>query len=76
MLGTLKDVTRELQLEEESRRAVDFQEQLVGIVSHDIRSPLGAIISWARIMAAGALPPRSSSGRSSASPRRRCGSSG
>ncbi|WP_224362575.1 sensor histidine kinase [Hyalangium versicolor] len=57
MLGTLKDVTRELQMEEESRRAVDFQEQLVGIVSHDIRSPLGAIISWARIMAAGGPPP-------------------
>ena len=57
MLGTLRDVTRELQLEEESRRAVDFQEQLVGIVSHDIRSPLGAIISWARIMAAGGPPP-------------------
>ncbi|KFE62376.1 sensor histidine kinase [Hyalangium minutum] len=57
MIGTLKDVTRDLQLEEESRRAVDFQEQLVGIVSHDIRSPLGAIISWARIMAAGGPPP-------------------
>jgi len=57
MLGTLRDVTRELQLEEESRRAVDFQEQLVGIVSHDIRSPLGAIISWARIMASGGPPP-------------------
>ena len=57
MLGTLRDVTRELQLEEESRRAVDFQEQLVGIVSHDIRSPLGAIISWARIMAAGGPAP-------------------
>jgi PAS domain S-box-containing protein len=57
MLGTLRDVTRELQAAEESRRAVDFQEQLVGIVSHDIRSPLGAIISWARIMAAGGPPP-------------------
>ena len=57
MLGTMRDVTRELQILEESRRAVDFQEQLVGIVSHDIRSPLGAIISWARIMAAGGPPP-------------------
>jgi signal transduction histidine kinase len=57
MLGTLRDVTRELQMLEESRRAVDFQEQLVGIVSHDIRSPLGAIISWARIMAVGGPPP-------------------
>jgi sigma-B regulation protein RsbU (phosphoserine phosphatase) len=57
LLGTLRDVTREMQLLEESRRAVDFQEQLVGIVSHDIRSPLGAIISWARIMAVGGPPP-------------------
>ncbi|MBN1209493.1 MAG: PAS domain-containing protein, partial [Myxococcaceae bacterium] len=57
MLGTLRDVTLEKQREEEVRRAVDFQEQLVGIVSHDIRSPLGAIISWARIMAAGGPPP-------------------
>ncbi len=57
MLGTLKDVTREKQAEEESRRAADFQEQLLGIVSHDIRSPLGAIISWARIMALGGPPP-------------------
>jgi PAS domain S-box-containing protein len=57
MLGTLKDITREQQVEEESRRAADFQEQLIGIVSHDIRSPLGAIISWARIMALGGPPP-------------------
>jgi PAS domain S-box-containing protein len=57
MLGTLRDVTLEKQREEEVRRAVDFQEQLVGIVSHDIRSPLGAIISWARIMAVGGPPP-------------------
>ncbi len=57
MLGTLQDVTRELQLLDDGRRAVDFQEQLVGIVSHDIRSPLGAIISWARIMAVGGPPP-------------------
>jgi phosphoserine phosphatase RsbU/P len=57
MLGTLRDVTREKQIEEDSRKAADFQEQLIGIVSHDIRSPLGAIISWARIMAVGGPPP-------------------
>jgi PAS domain S-box-containing protein len=57
ILGTLKDTTREQQVEEESRRAADFQEQLIDIVSHDIRSPLGAIISWARIMALGGPPP-------------------
>jgi sigma-B regulation protein RsbU (phosphoserine phosphatase) len=57
LLGTLRDVTREKQIEEDSRKASDFQEQLIGIVSHDIRSPLGAIISWARIMAVGGPPP-------------------
>jgi sigma-B regulation protein RsbU (phosphoserine phosphatase) len=57
MMGTLKDISREQQVEEESRRATDFQEQLIDIVSHDIRSPLGAIISWARIMALGGPPP-------------------
>ncbi|MDC0712704.1 PAS domain-containing sensor histidine kinase [Stigmatella sp. ncwal1] len=57
MLGVLRDITLEKKAEEESRRATDFQEQLLGIVSHDIRSPLGAIISWARIMAVGGPPP-------------------
>jgi signal transduction histidine kinase len=37
------DVTESRQLEEELRRAVTFRERLMGIVSHDLRSPLGTI---------------------------------
>ncbi|MDY7230000.1 sensor histidine kinase [Hyalangium rubrum] len=57
VLGALRDITHERRVAEESRRAFDFQEQLTDIISHDIRSPLGAIISWARIMALGGPPP-------------------
>ncbi|HEY7374436.1 MAG TPA: ATP-binding protein [Polyangia bacterium] len=37
------DVTESRKLEEELRRAVEFRERLMGIVSHDLRSPLGTI---------------------------------
>lgn len=37
------DITERHQLEEELRRAVAFRERLMGIVSHDLRSPLGSI---------------------------------
>lgn len=37
------DVTEARKLEEELRRAVVFRERLMGIVSHDLRSPLGTI---------------------------------
>jgi PAS domain S-box-containing protein len=37
------DVTESRKLEEELRRAVAFRERVMGIVSHDLRSPLGAI---------------------------------
>jgi PAS domain S-box-containing protein len=53
MLGALMDVTHEKLAQEDARRLGEFQEQLVGIVSHDIRSPLGAIISWTRMLEQG-----------------------
>jgi signal transduction histidine kinase len=37
------DVTESRKLEEELKRAVAFRERLMGIVSHDLRSPLGSI---------------------------------
>jgi PAS domain S-box-containing protein len=37
------DVTESRQLEAELRRAVEFRERLMGIVSHDLRSPLATI---------------------------------
>lgn len=53
LLGVLMDVTLEKRAAEEARLHSEFQEQLVGIVSHDIRSPLGAIINWSRLLADG-----------------------
>jgi len=37
------DVTESRQLEEDLRRAVAYRERMMGIVSHDLRSPLGTI---------------------------------
>ncbi|MCP3099625.1 PAS domain-containing protein [Myxococcus sp. K15C18031901] len=51
LFGISRDITQRKWAEEEARRHSEFQEQLMGIVSHDIRSPLGAIMNWSRIMA-------------------------
>jgi PAS domain S-box-containing protein len=39
----LRDATERKRVEEEHRRAEEFRERLLGIVSHDLRSPLQAI---------------------------------
>jgi signal transduction histidine kinase len=44
------DVTESRKLEEELRRAVAFRERLMGIVSHDLRSPLSTISMAAESM--------------------------
>lgn len=44
------DVTESRTLEEELRRAVAFRERMMGIVSHDLRSPLGIISMAAQLM--------------------------
>ncbi|HYV46002.1 MAG TPA: ATP-binding protein [Myxococcaceae bacterium] len=46
------DITDHRQLEEELRRAVAFRERLMGIVSHDLRAPLGTISLAAQSMLA------------------------
>jgi len=51
------DVTESRQLEEELRRAVAFRERLMGIVSHDLRSPLSTISMAAQSMLARAEAP-------------------
>ncbi|QSQ22197.1 PAS domain-containing protein [Pyxidicoccus parkwayensis] len=51
LFGISRDITQRKWAEEESRRHSEFQEQLMGIVSHDIRSPLGAIMNWSRVLA-------------------------
>ncbi|XXF77661.1 ATP-binding protein [Myxococcaceae bacterium GXIMD 01537] len=53
LLGVVMDITHEKLATEEARLHAEFQEHLVGIVSHDIRSPLGAIINWSRVLADG-----------------------
>ncbi|WP_426755561.1 PAS domain-containing sensor histidine kinase [Myxococcus sp. Y35] len=53
LFGISRDITQRKWAEEEARRHSEFQEQLMGIVTHDIRSPLGAIMNWSRVLAAG-----------------------
>ncbi|HVG60192.1 MAG TPA: ATP-binding protein [Hyalangium sp.] len=43
VVGALRDVTERKQLEEEARQRAEFERQLIGIVSHDLRNPLNAI---------------------------------
>ncbi|NMO18304.1 PAS domain-containing protein [Pyxidicoccus fallax] len=52
LFGISRDITQRKWAEEEARRHAEFQEQLMGIVSHDIRSPLGAIMNWSRVLSA------------------------
>ncbi|TSC20942.1 PAS domain-containing sensor histidine kinase [Corallococcus sp. Z5C101001] len=53
LFGISRDITQRKWAEEEVRRHSEFQEHLMGIISHDIRSPLGAIMNWSRVLAAG-----------------------
>ncbi|MDY7225456.1 ATP-binding protein [Hyalangium rubrum] len=41
--GAMVDVTEQKRLEEETRQSAEFERQLIGIVSHDLRNPLSAI---------------------------------
>lgn len=57
MAGAMQDITASKQAEEErqrllgeARRRVEFEQQLVGIVSHDLRGPLNAILAGASMM--------------------------
>ncbi|MFP2928936.1 ATP-binding protein [Pyxidicoccus sp. 3LG] len=56
LFGISRDITQRKWAEEEARRHSEFQEQLMGIVSHDIRSPLGAIMNWSRVLSEGGTP--------------------
>jgi signal transduction histidine kinase len=40
---TIEDITLKRRLEADARRRVEFEQQLVGIVSHDLRNPLNVI---------------------------------
>jgi signal transduction histidine kinase len=41
--GTNTDIEERLRVEEELQRRIAFEEQLIGIVSHDLRNPINAI---------------------------------
>ena len=43
MVGAMQDVTARKEAEAQQRRRVEFEQQLIGIVSHDLRNPLNAI---------------------------------
>ena len=59
-----RDIARRQQLEAELREEVFFREQFIGILGHDLRNPLSAIVMSARrLCTAGAVsePPLNSS---------------
>ena len=47
LVGTLQDVSERKHYEEVARRQSEFEHQLVGIVSHDLRNPLQAMMMGA-----------------------------
>ncbi len=48
--GFITDITQQKLAEEEVKRRVEFEQQLIGIVSHDLRNPLGAITLGASML--------------------------
>ena len=42
--GFVTDVTQQMEAEAETRKRVDFEQQLIGIVSHDLRNPLNVVM--------------------------------
>ncbi|MHA7634505.1 hybrid sensor histidine kinase/response regulator [Corallococcus sp. M7] len=50
VVGALRDVTARKQLESEARQRGDFERQLIGIVSHDLRTPLSAVLMSASLL--------------------------
>ncbi|HEX8702333.1 MAG TPA: PAS domain-containing protein [Myxococcaceae bacterium] len=43
MVGALQDITERKVAEQEARRRAEFEQHLIGIVSHDLRNPINAI---------------------------------
>lgn len=44
IVGALQDVTERKRMEAEAQARTDFERQLIGMVSHDLRNPLNAIL--------------------------------
>lgn len=50
VVGALQDVTARRHQETEARQRSDFERQLIGIVSHDLRNPLAAVHLSAKLL--------------------------
>jgi len=50
MVGALQDISERKRAEQEARRRADFEQHLIGIVSHDLRNPLNAISMAATLL--------------------------
>lgn len=51
LVGTLADITARKKEEIEIRQRIEFEQQLIGIVSHDLRNPIAAMMLGARLIA-------------------------
>jgi sigma-B regulation protein RsbU (phosphoserine phosphatase) len=49
-IGVAKDVTERKRVEDELRQRADFEQQLIGIVSHDLRNPLSVMLLAASML--------------------------
>ncbi|NPC84627.1 PAS domain S-box protein, partial [Pyxidicoccus fallax] len=49
-LGVAKDITERRRVREELRRRAEFEQQLIGIVSHDLRNPLSVMLLAASVL--------------------------
>jgi phosphoserine phosphatase RsbU/P len=49
-VGTAQDITRQRTEELDARRRIEFEQQLIGIVSHDLRNPVSAMILGAQLV--------------------------
>lgn len=50
LLGTILDITDRKRAEEELQRTANFREQFIGVLGHDLRNPLAAIMASAGMM--------------------------
>ena len=51
-IGTVFDITDRKLYADELRRQAEFEQQLIGIVSHDLRNPIGAILMATQVLEA------------------------
>ena len=52
VVALVEDVTKRKHLEERERERADFERQLIGIVSHDLRNPLNVVLLGTQMMMA------------------------